>query len=90
MRFVRELDLLGNALHLREQVVGVFSGALAAGDLFAGAIALGLQALGCGDALAPFAVERAKRVEIDLRAAIGGHSLEVGQMLAEIVEIMHG
>ena len=43
----------------------------------------GFQALRRGDHFAALAVERAKPVEIDGHAALGGHVLEVGKMLAE-------
>ena len=83
------LDLLGDALHLGQQIVGILARALAARDLFAGAIAFGLQALGRGDALAPFAVKCAEAREVDLHMAIGRHLLELRQMLAEISQIVH-
>ncbi len=66
------------------------AGALAAGDLFAGLVALGLPAFAGGDGFAALAVERAKGVEIDARAALGGHLLVQRQILAEVAQVMHG
>ena len=88
--FVGALDLFGDALHFSQQLRGVFAGFFAARDLFAGFVARGFQALDGRDAVAPFAIERAKRVEVDARAAPRGHLLEFAQVLAEIVKVMHG
>ena len=86
---VGPLDLLGNALHLGHQVVGLFARALAARDLFAGAITLGLEPFGRGDPLAAFAVKFPKARKVDLHVAISSHLLELRQMLAEISQIVH-
>src|SRR6266567_3299886 len=84
------LDLLGSPFHFCQQIVRFFAGPLAPGNLFARSIALGLAALGGGNAFTPFAIQRTEALEIYARAAIGGHLLEVRQVLAEVVEIMHG
>ncbi len=88
--FIGPLDLFRDALHLGEQIVGFFACALAARDLFAGTVAFGLGPFGCSDAFAPLAIERAKSLEINQRAAICGHLLELRKMLAKIIQIMHG
>src|SRR5438445_1876954 len=84
------LDLLGSAFHFCQQIVRFFAGPLAPGNLFARSIALGLAALGGGNAFAPLAIQRTEALEIYAHTAIGGHFLEVRQVLGEVVEIMHG
>ena len=83
------LDFIGDALHFRKQGIGIFAGALASGNFFAGAIALGFEALDSGNDFAALAIEGAEGGEIDDGAAGGGHLLELGEMLAEIIQIMH-
>jgi len=64
--------------------------ALAPGNLLARLIAFGLAALGGSNALTPLPIEGAETLEIYAHAAVCGHFFEFGQVLAKIVEIMHG
>src|SRR5262249_7694467 len=65
---VRLSDLLSDLLHLRQQGLGIFAGALQPGDLATGLVAFGLQPFAGGNRVAAFAVQNAKTVEIDARA----------------------
>ena len=70
-------------------VRGVFAGSFAPRDLLAGLVALGLHALGGGDALAALLIECAEGGEINGHAAVRRHLLEFIQMFAEISKFMH-
>src|SRR5690348_5044834 len=87
---VGALDLLGRALHFRQQIVGFLPGTLAARNLFAGLVAFGFPALRQGNEFAPRAIQRLEPFDIYAYSAIVGHFFEVRLMLTKIAEVMHG
>jgi hypothetical protein len=82
-------DFVRDALHLGQQTVGIFAGAFATRDFLSRAIAFRLEPFARGNALAPFAVERAKSVEVDGAPAAGGHLFELREVLAKIIQVVH-
>ncbi len=66
---------------------GVLAGFLQPGDLIAGLVALGLEALVLRDELAPLRIERAKRLEVELCTAVARHFLDHIEMVPHISKI---
>jgi len=79
-----------SAFHFRQQIVSFFACPLAPGNLLARLIALGLAAFNGSNAFTTLPIESAETFEIDAYAAVCGHFVEFWQVLAKIVEIMHG
>ena len=82
--FVALLDAFRNLLHLRDQGVGGLLFLFQPRDFFAGFVSLRLELLGRGDQFAALFVERAKRVEIESRAAFRGHLGKQIEMLTKV------
>ena len=83
------LESIGNFLHLRQKLRGVFAGSFLARNFFAGAVALGLQALGGGDELAARGVNLAKGREVQSDAAIARHLFNRVEVLPYVSQIQH-
>src|SRR5207245_5966955 len=70
------LDLLGDALHLRDESGSILAGLFPPRDLLAGPVALGLEPLGSCDQLAALAIERPKPLQVQSDTAVTRHLLE--------------
>src|SRR5712691_8073035 len=70
------LDLLGDALHLRDESGSILAGLFPPRDLLAGFVALGLEPLGRCDQLAALAIERPKPLQVQSDTAVTRHLLE--------------
>src|SRR6202050_628507 len=83
------LQALGDFFHQRQKLRGVFAGSFLSRNFFAGAIALGLQALGGGDELAPLGVNLAKGCQVQRDAAVARHLFNGVEVLPYVSEIQH-